>query len=113
VNQKLNIAPSPIDAPGLFRFAQEGLLTSLLQSAGLKDVKQEKVLGDFSFESPGHYWDWQMDVAAPVVAALSKADPATREEIHQAALQAAREKSTTKDKVTFGWGWWVASGTKA
>ncbi|HUO57492.1 MAG TPA: methyltransferase domain-containing protein [bacterium] len=113
VNQRLNIPAPPPDAPGLYRFAQEGLLSSLLQSAGLKEVRQEKVQGTFSLESPDLYWDWQTDVAAPVVAALSKADSATREEIKQEVLRLAREKSSTKDKVTFHWGWWVVSGFRA
>jgi len=113
VNQRLNIPAPPPDAPGLYRFAQEGLLSSLLQSAGLKEVRQEKVQGTFSLESPDLYWDWQTDVAAPVVAALSKADSVTREEIKQEVLRLAREKSSTKDKVTFHWGWWVVSGFRA
>ena len=111
INKLLNLpAPSP-DAPGVFRFSRPGLLSELLEQAGLKEISQVEVSGESIYDSPEHYWDFVMDVVAPVATPLSKADQATREQAKQAVIEATKAYQKN-GKVIFPWACWVASGRK-
>ncbi|OGX82779.1 class I SAM-dependent methyltransferase [Hymenobacter coccineus] len=70
-------APPP-GAPGMFRCAQPGMLIGLLQAAGFENVHQKEVVSIVGFATPEEYWQNMTEVAAPVVAAMSQADEATR-----------------------------------
>jgi len=111
VMEMLSLPHPDSQAPGIFRHAQPGTLTWLFQQAGLKDVKESEVKGELIFDSPEQYWEYTMDVVAPVTVALSKADASTREKVKQAVLAKARELE--KDgKTIFPWSSWVVSGVK-
>ena len=71
----------PPGAPGMFRCAPEGLLAGLFTKAGLKNVTQEEVTSQFKAITADRYWTNFMEIAAPVVAAMSRADEATKEKI--------------------------------
>ncbi|MDO7884197.1 class I SAM-dependent methyltransferase [Hymenobacter cheonanensis] len=74
--------PAPVpQAPGMFRCAQPGLLAGLLETAGFQNVREEEVQGSVQFDGPDGYWQNMTEVAAPVVAAMSRADGATRADI--------------------------------
>lgn len=74
--------PAPVPgAPGMFRCAAPGLPAGLLREAGLGRVTEKEISGQVVFESLEQYWTMMMEVAAPVVAALSKVDEPTRARI--------------------------------
>ncbi len=86
-------APAP-NAPGMFRCAQPGMLAGLLQKAGFRSIQEQEVTGAIDFTTPDEYWQNMTDIAAPVVAALSRADAATKSAIKEdvaAALEQKRE----------------------
>ena len=43
-----------------------------------RDVRHEEIAWKASYGTPRIYWEFSTEVAAPVVAGLAKADPATR-----------------------------------
>lgn len=72
--------PSP-NAPGMFRCGKPGLIKTYFENAGFKNVKEETVSGKLKYDSVDQYWQNMNEVAAPVVGALSKADPVTKQKI--------------------------------
>ncbi|MBA2279041.1 class I SAM-dependent methyltransferase [Candidatus Saccharibacteria bacterium] len=111
INKMLNLPPPQPDTPGVFRCSQPNKLTELLQQAGLNDTQQTEISGQAVFDSPEHYWEFVMDVVAPVATPLSNADAPTREQAKQAVMEASRPY-LQDGKVTFPWTCWVASGRK-
>lgn len=84
--------PPPVPgAPGMFRCAAPGLIAGLLRDAGLQDVTEKEIHGKVNYESPDHYWSMMMEVAAPVVAAMSKLDEPTRMKIKTEVYTALRQ----------------------
>jgi len=111
VQEILQLPPPPPDTPGIFRHAQAGTLAQLFQGAGLKDIQETEVRGKLEFDSAEQYWEYTMDVVAPVAVALSKVDAAAKKKVKQAILLRARsfEKG---GKIIFPWSSWVVSGKK-
>ena len=111
INKLLDLpAPNP-DAPSVFRCNRPGLLTELLEQADVKEISQVEVTGEAIFDSPDHYWEFVMDVVAPVATPLGNATETVREQAKQAVMEAT--KPYQKDgKVIFPWACWVASGRK-
>lgn len=68
--------PEP-GAPGMFRCAQPGLIAGLFRNAGLSEVSEREVPTTIPVSGAQQYWDMMTEVAAPFVAALSKADAET------------------------------------
>ena len=75
------LTPPPPGAPGMFRCAKEGFMTDLFSQAGLKNVSANEVTGKLNCKTTDVYWSLMNEVAAPVVAALSKADDALKQKI--------------------------------
>lgn len=84
---------APPDAPGLFRCAAPGFMASAYREAGLRHVVEKEVAGDVSFTTPQQYWDFMTEVAAPVVAGLSRADAPTRAKIEHVVFDLAQRTS--------------------
>ena len=72
--------PSP-DMPGLFRCATPGAISGICEAAGLGNVTETDVRSFLVSASAEEYWQYMTEVAAPVVAGLSRADAAARERI--------------------------------
>jgi len=66
-------------------------MRAVFSEAGLRDISEEEVTSDMEFDTPEQYWELMTDIAAPVVAGLSKADEATRERIRDEVLGLARQ----------------------
>ncbi|MEP6980548.1 MAG: methyltransferase domain-containing protein [Nakamurella sp.] len=77
----------PPDAPGLFRCAPDGHLSAVFVDAGLTDVTEEEVSFEMVHDTPERYWSFMTDVAAPVVAGLSRADLQLQETIRAEVLK--------------------------
>ena len=74
--------PQPLpEAPGMFRCAKPGLIKTLFENAGFKNVKEEAVSDKIDFDTPEQYWQFTTEVVAPVVHALNKTDESTRKKI--------------------------------
>jgi ubiquinone/menaquinone biosynthesis C-methylase UbiE len=99
---KVDMPPVPPGAPGLFRCAPSGFMADAYRQAGLKNAVETEVAGEFWFDSPEQYWEVMTEIAAPVVAGLSRADARTSEEIRLAVLDLARQ-NTHDGRVRFHW----------
>ena len=110
--QEILQLPSPdAQAPGIFRQSKPSSLHMLFERAGLKEIEEKEIRGELVFHSPEHYWEYTMDVVAPVAVALSKVDTPLREQIKSAVLQ--KTKSLEKNqKVVFPWSSWIIVGKK-
>jgi alpha-mannosidase len=76
----------------MFRCAQAGWGETLFSQAGLKNVSVREVAGRFNCQTADVYWRAMTEVAAPVVAALSQADEATKEKIRDEVHRAIQQK---------------------
>ncbi len=111
INGLLNLPAPPPDAPGVFRCSRPLLLTELLEQADMKEIRQLEVTGEVIFDSPEHYWEFVIDVVAPIAIPLSSANEVTREQAKQVVIEAT--KPYQKDgKVIFPWACWAASGRR-
>ena len=92
INRNMQLAALPPEAPGMFRCAKEGLIQGLFQQVGLKNTSENEVLGKLNTGTTDAYWNMMTEVAAPFVAALSKADDAMKEKIKREVYQAVNQK---------------------
>lgn len=82
-------APQP-DAPGLYRYAAPGVIGAAFSAAGLSAVVETDVRSALAVPSVEEYWAYMTEVVAPVVAALDRADEATRGRIAAAVIERMR-----------------------
>ena len=81
VNRNMELpAPAP-GAPGMFRCAKPGLMKEVFEKAGLKNISERPVASRLNSGTVDVYWNMMTEIAAPFVAAMSKADEATRQKI--------------------------------
>ena len=92
INQNMQLTPPPPGAPGMFRCAESGMIQNLFEKAGLKNTSEKEVISKLDLESAEVYWEMMTDVAAPFVAALSKAEDKMKENIKQEVFQKINEK---------------------
>lgn len=82
--------PAP-GAPGIYRCAEKGIMTSLFSSAGLINIEETNVEGKLFCENKEAYWNFISEVASPV--AFINADENTREQIKAEILSGLNEES--------------------
>lgn len=92
INKHIPVPPPPPGAPGIFRCAQPGFVSELFKAAGLKNISERDVPCPMPVSTPEQFWDWQTEVAAPVVAALGNADAATIAKVKADVIAAVRER---------------------
>lgn len=97
INRNMQIPTPPAGAPGMFRCAKPGLIKELFDEAGLKNVTVTEVNGNLKCGTAETYWDMMTDIAAPFVAALSKADDDLREKIKEEVLGIVHAKYSGGD----------------
>ena len=76
----------------MFRCAGDGFIAGLFEQAGLKNVSQIEITGKLNAGTTDTYWCMMNEVGAPTVAALSKADDATREKIRKEVYEAISQQ---------------------
>ena len=86
INRNMQLPPPPPGAPGMFRCAQNGLIEGLFNEAGSKNTTVTEVRGRLACGTADVYWTMMTEIAAPFVAALSKADDAMRQKIKEEVL---------------------------
>jgi SAM-dependent methyltransferase len=74
-------APDP-DGPSMFRCAEPGVVSSLYESAGLRDVAERDVPLELVAQSPEEYWAVIRDHLSFAAAALQQLDDSARQRIH-------------------------------
>jgi len=71
--------PPPVPgAPGMFRCAKPGLIAYTFERSGFKNTTEQHLTGKGDYIDADNYWQNMLDVAAPVIAVMDKADDATR-----------------------------------
>ena len=74
ISKYVDMPTPPPGSPGLFRCAAPGYMETAFRKGGLKDIAVKNVAGELSFKSADEYWSFMTEIAAPVVAGLTKAD---------------------------------------
>jgi len=92
LGKNMQLTPPPPGAPGMFRCAESGLIQDLFKQAGFRNTSETEVIGKLKCGTTDVYWNLMTEVAAPVVAALSKADDSTKEKIKREVYQVISEK---------------------
>ena len=92
INRIMELPPPQPSAPGMFRCAKENLIVDLFEQAGFTNVSQTEVTGKLKCDTTDVYWNMMIEVAAPIVAALSKADEATKEKVKKEVYEAVNER---------------------
>ncbi|MBV6480060.1 MAG: Ubiquinone/menaquinone biosynthesis C-methyltransferase UbiE [Ignavibacteria bacterium] len=92
INDLMKLPSPPAGAPGMFRCAKEGLMSALLMQAGFKNINKKEVSGKLPCGTAETYWDFMTEIAAPVVAALSKADENMKQLVKAEVLRKVNEK---------------------
>jgi len=83
INRIMQIPPPPPSAPGMFRCAKPGLIKEILEKAGFTDVQEREVTSKIRSGTVDNYWSMMSEIGAPIVAALSKADEPTKQQIEK------------------------------
>jgi len=81
IAKNMQLPQPPPGAPGIFRCSKPGLMKTVFENAGFVNIMEEEVPLTFNAGTAGNYWSMMTEVAAPVVAALSKADDAMHKKI--------------------------------
>ncbi|HMS35033.1 MAG TPA: class I SAM-dependent methyltransferase [Ignavibacteria bacterium] len=92
INKNMELPPPPPGAPGMFRCAEEGLISDIFHQAGLKNISVKEVAGKMNCRTADVYWNSMTEVAAPVVAALNKADDFMKTKIKNEVFEKVTEK---------------------
>ncbi|MFA6084116.1 class I SAM-dependent methyltransferase [Mucilaginibacter sp.] len=92
INKNMDLPAPPPGAPGMFRCAKEDLITDLFLRAGLKNISQREITGQLNAKTTDGYWNMMLDIGAPIVAALSKADDAMKEKIKKEVFEIVNQK---------------------
>jgi ubiquinone/menaquinone biosynthesis C-methylase UbiE len=97
IRKNINLPAVPSDAPGIFRCAKDGLMTDLLLQVGFKNILQNEIEGKLNCKTADVYWKIMNEIAAPVVAGMSKANDSMKEKIREDVYQSLYEKFPDRD----------------
>ncbi len=92
INKNIQLPPPPPGSPGMFRCAQSGFIADLFGQAGFKNISETEITGKLNCGTRDTYWNMMNDVAAPVVAALGKADDSMKAKIKSEVLDLIGQK---------------------
>jgi ubiquinone/menaquinone biosynthesis C-methylase UbiE len=92
INRNIDMPALPPGAPGMFRCAKSNLMSDIFREAGLTNISEKEVPGKMNCQTTDVYWNLMTEVAAPVVAALSKADAAMKDKIKAEVYEALNQK---------------------
>ena len=92
ISRNIELPTPPAGSPGMFRCAEDGFMSDLFSQAGLKNISLYEIAGKLNSKTTDVYWEMMTEVGAPIVAALSGADDATREKIKTEVYKIVNEK---------------------
>jgi ubiquinone/menaquinone biosynthesis C-methylase UbiE len=111
INKNILVPAPPPGSPGMFRCATPGFLAGLFREAGLKNITEKEIGGKMECGDNNTYWNFMNEVAAPVVAAMSKADDEMKEKIKKEVFEVIDQKYPDK-KAAIDWGAVIVYGEK-
>lgn len=111
INKNIQLPAPPAGAPGMFRCAASGLMKSIMEKSGFKNIKEQEIKGKLVYKDFDHMWTMMNEVAAPVVGALSKANDTMQQKIKNEAQQFT-EKFTTANGLELDYASLIISGSK-
>jgi hypothetical protein len=91
IKQVIELPPPDPNAPGIFRLAKAGELAGILQQAGLADIAEQEVLGEWSYASAEEYYTSLMEIAAPVQNLMAKLTETQKQDVKRRIMQAASD----------------------
>ncbi|MCS6897645.1 MAG: class I SAM-dependent methyltransferase [Nitrospira sp.] len=89
IRKVVELPPPDPTAPGIFRLAQAGDLSGMVERAGLGNVSDSEFIGEWSYASADEYYASLLDIAAPVQALMAKLSDLQRQEVKRLMLEAA------------------------
>ena len=92
INKNMELPAPPPGAPGMFRCAADGFIAGLFKGAGLKNISQTEINTTLNSGTNERFWSMHTEVAAPIVAALSKSDEAMKAKIKSEVFAALDKK---------------------
>jgi ubiquinone/menaquinone biosynthesis C-methylase UbiE len=92
ITRIMEIPSPPPGSPGMFRCSDKELMADLFKQAGLKNILVKEINANGEAESFEQFWEYMNDLAAPVVAAMGKADDATKKKIKNEVSDSFRQK---------------------
>lgn len=92
INKNMDLPQTPSGAPGMFRCCKPGLMRTILETAGFKNIKEEEVATKLNAGTLEIYWSMMTEVGAPIVAALSNADDNLKEKIKKEVFELVSQK---------------------
>ena len=87
---EIELPAAPPDAPSLFRCSAPGAIADVMVAEGLHEVRETEVRAMLTASSAEEYWQYMTEVAAPVIAGLSRADDAAQVRIREVAMRAVK-----------------------
>jgi ubiquinone/menaquinone biosynthesis C-methylase UbiE len=92
ISQNIQVPTPEPGAPGMFRVAKEGLLSGILTQSGFRWVREVELSQKMEIGDEERFWNFHNEVAAPVVAAMAKADGGTKAKIKKEVFEALRSR---------------------
>jgi len=92
INKNMELPQPPQGAPGMFRCCKPGLMRSIFENAGLKNISEQEVPTKLNAGTVDTYWNMMTEIGAPIVAALSKADDTLRQKIKDEVFELVHRK---------------------
>ena len=86
IAREADLAPRDPGGPGMFRCAAPGYVSSLYETAGLRDVAEWEVGVELVTRSPAEYWQMISEHVSLAVSALQQVDGPARERIADAVV---------------------------
>jgi enediyne biosynthesis protein CalE5 len=100
IKQVVELPPPDSTAPGIFRLANPGDLTGMLQQAGLIDVTEQEFLAEWSYASAEEYFTSLMELAAPIQNLMANFSADQRHEVKRLIFKAVTQYQRG-DQITF------------
>lgn len=92
--RETNTSPPPPGTPGPFSLADEKLLCNAFEKAGFKNIKIEKIMVTFQFDTAQDFTKFTQDIAAPVNAILKNQSKEHTDKIWSKITEEALKHST-------------------
>lgn len=92
INKNMDLPQPPSGAPGMFRCSKPGLMKSIFEKAGFKNIREREIPTKLNAGTLATYWEMMTEIGAPIVAALSKADDALRKKIKDEVFELISQK---------------------
>ena len=92
INENMDLPTSPFGAPGMFRCAKDGYMSSLFHHMGLKNISVREVEGNLHCETSEVYPTLMQQMGGQMIAAVNQAGGAMKEKIKRESIQAFNKK---------------------